>query len=72
MEHFSFVSVQIELRTSPQHWLTLDVQGVVGQTNVVAVDDIDLSVGPCTGNGSQAYFLCDDGSKIPESEVNLA
>ncbi|MPC30919.1 MAM and LDL-receptor class A domain-containing protein 2 [Portunus trituberculatus] len=61
--------VQIELGESPQHWLSLDVQGVHGQTNVVAVDDIDLSVGLCAGNNSFGYFLCDDGSKIPMSQT---
>ena len=62
--------VQVELRASPQHWLTLDVQGVFGHTNVVALDDIDLTEGPCTGSAN-TYFLCNDGTKIPQSEVNL-
>lgn len=64
-----FISVQIGLKTSPSHWLTLDVQGVVGQTNVVAVDDIDIYEGLCKANTS--YFLCNNGNKIPMSEVNI-
>lgn len=61
--------LQIDLRVSPQHWLSLDVQGVEGSTNVVAVDDLDLSAWPCTTSNS--YFLCDSGQKIPQHEVTL-
>ncbi|XP_050708969.1 MAM and LDL-receptor class A domain-containing protein 1-like [Eriocheir sinensis] len=62
---------QINLRVSPQHWLSLDVQGVEGSSNVVAVDDLDLSAWPCTANSSNTYFLCNSGQKIPQQKVTL-
>ncbi|XP_050704288.1 apical endosomal glycoprotein-like [Eriocheir sinensis] len=63
------LSMRINLRVSPQHWLSLDVQGVEGSSNVVAVDDLDLSAWPCTANSSNTYFLCNSGQKIPQQKV---
>lgn len=57
------------LRVSPKQWLAFSTKGVMSQTNVLALDDIELYEGPCLTNATLPDFTCKLGNTIPFEQV---
>ncbi|KAG7165100.1 MAM and LDL-receptor class A domain-containing protein 2-like 1, partial [Homarus americanus] len=60
---------KVDVRKSPQQWLSFSVEGVDGSVNVVALDDLEFSIGACSDNSSVPDFRCGNGALIPQHEV---